>query len=474
MSANPRLLPRLAATGLGCFACWADVASAITMNPVVIGGVFENPPFDGFADGMENDPFIASLTNRREAAVYEFDFTGTPPGLVESAALIGSVLPNNSFNTGTRIHNVDVYTGNGTIDLADYSVPGIRVGSFSHPSGGHTDFNIDVQGVLHNLLAAGATHIGVRISPGADPQSYDVLENFFELPELTFSLLPAGSTTVQKLPVVDARAELTSGSFVVTDGQTSIGVQRVDFANIDRRAILEFSLSDIPAGSNITSARLDLYLNSFGSSPPEFPTLPFYGYAGNGTAEPVDATQTATPLGETEEIMSTGPFSIELDAEFIESLLGTGNHFGMLIVGSPTFHGVSFVATESTSFTRPTLSLTYVPGAPIAGDYSGNGSVGPEDYDMWRNQFGMTGSLSADGNGNAMVDAADYVVWRKALTTGSGSNLTSAAVPEPATALLMVLCLPFVAFSALSRERAVVVGARDARMTVCDTWCADA
>ncbi len=60
------------------------------------------------------------------------------------------------------------------------------------------------------------------------------------------------------------------------------------------------------------------------------------------------------------------------------------------------------------------------------GDYNKNGSVGPEDYEVWRQNFGASNS-EADGNGNGVIDAGDYVVWRNNLA-GVG---TAANVPEP-------------------------------------------
>jgi probable HAF family extracellular repeat protein len=94
---------------------------------------------------------------------------------------------------------------------------------------------------------------------------------------------------------------------------------------------------------------------------------------------------------------------------------------------------------------RDALLLTPVSG--LAGDYDGDGIVGPEDYNLWKSSFGSTKFLLADGNGNGLVDAADYSVWRdrldQALVVGSGSALLSAgplsAVPEPSTMLLMLV-----------------------------------
>lgn len=64
--------------------------------------------------------------------------------------------------------------------------------------------------------------------------------------------------------------------------------------------------------------------------------------------------------------------------------------------------------------------------------------LGPDDYDMWRMNFGATvaAGSGADGNGNGVIDAADYVVWRKNLSAGSGSL---AAVPEPSGLMLLAL-----------------------------------
>jgi hypothetical protein len=76
-----------------------------------------------------------------------------------------------------------------------------------------------------------------------------------------------------------------------------------------------------------------------------------------------------------------------------------------------------------------------LPPTGVPGDYNGNGVVDMADYVLWRNG----GPLQNEVNTPGVVDASDYTYWRSRFgaTTGSGSAFGGAAVPEPATWLLM-------------------------------------
>ncbi len=84
------------------------------------------------------------------------------------------------------------------------------------------------------------------------------------------------------------------------------------------------------------------------------------------------------------------------------------------------------------------------PNPKDLGDYSGDGTVGPEDYTIWRNSFGSS-NLAADGNGNGVIDSGDYVIWRKneGMTVGSGTGSVLSTIPEPSSLSLLLMTIAF-------------------------------
>jgi hypothetical protein len=96
----------------------------------------------------------------------------------------------------------------------------------------------------------------------------------------------------------------------------------------------------------------------------------------------------------------------------------------------------------------------------LAGDYDVDGDVDPADYIRWRATFGNSVGVpghNADGNGNGVVDAADYVVWRDNLGTSlfTPLGLGGSVVPEPASGVLGLLCLPAILPLILRRRSAL-------------------
>lgn len=82
----------------------------------------------------------------------------------------------------------------------------------------------------------------------------------------------------------------------------------------------------------------------------------------------------------------------------------------------------------------------FKPAAGLAGDFNDDGTVDAADYTIWRDNLGAADETALNGNGDGLngIDAADYLIWKNnfGATAGSGS-----AVPEPSTALLLLLAL---------------------------------
>jgi hypothetical protein len=405
---------------------------ADTLAPYIVGGVRDTSPRDGAGDFLDDAPFIANVNGGQYRALAEYDLRDLPRGTVLSASLTGKVGPNNSVNTGTREHRLELYTGNGVIDLADYAVPAIPGGTFSHASGGSTNYNVDVTGILHNLLAAGADYLGMRIAPVSETLPFDVLYENFPQPTLNFEILPANAHSKQFLPKFDVSVRKEGGAFAMYEGDSSITVQRIDYINYDRRAVLEYDLSSIPVGSQITDAKVVFDLNSMSSSGSSYPEPVVYGYAGNGVAELDDGFRISNQIAVFDPVQALDPFTVDLDHEYIESLVGSSEYFGMVLVGDDEFHSIGFGATEGSGppyyFYAPAqLMLTYVE-PPLAEDFDGDGSVGASDLATWRSAFGQSAAADADGDGDA--DGADFLLWQRKLGT-SASGTSAQAIPEP-------------------------------------------
>jgi hypothetical protein len=87
------------------------------------------------------------------------------------------------------------------------------------------------------------------------------------------------------------------------------------------------------------------------------------------------------------------------------------------------------------------------------GDFNGDGSVDAADYVVWRSAHGSATDRRADGNGDGNIDNADYDVWQAHFGTTYGENMLGfAAVPEPATVLLLAAGILSVTFCPARRE----------------------
>ena len=82
---------------------------------------------------------------------------------------------------------------------------------------------------------------------------------------------------------------------------------------------------------------------------------------------------------------------------------------------------------------------------PLPGDFNGDGTVGPGDYSVWRNNLGSPEDpsiLSGNGDGG-VVGVSDYELWKKHFGSSSISSpgAGTVTIPEPSAGLLALVAM---------------------------------
>lgn len=80
------------------------------------------------------------------------------------------------------------------------------------------------------------------------------------------------------------------------------------------------------------------------------------------------------------------------------------------------------------------------------GDFNRDGLVDEIDLAQWHEDFGLNGDSDADGDGDS--DGRDYLIWQRQFGV---TEMLTAAVPEPATGILMFVLAPAIVSRRLFR-----------------------
>jgi len=174
-------------------------------------------------------------------------------------------------------------------------------------------------------------------------------------------------------PMFDVEASSSNGvDFILTDGDWTIATQYRPSSNIDRRGVLEFDLSSLPASAEVQSASLWLDVSLLSYTTGNYPVLRLYGYAGNGVPNVSDATQQVNLIGLSDPVDELALIEIQLDPVAVQPLMEVSDYLGIMAFGSENGYQLGFSTLESAAYSDPpSLTLTYVLAFGL-GDYSGD------------------------------------------------------------------------------------------------------
>jgi hypothetical protein len=115
----------------------------------------------------------------------------------------------------------------------------------------------------------------------------------------------------------------------------------------------------------------------------------------------------------------------------------------LINAGTPisfTFNGVNYSVPYNGAAPDLGAFEWSAPAPALPGDYNGDNIVDAADYVTWRDALGSSTALANDETPGS-VDASDYEVWKANFgqTLGGSAAVTTGAVPEPGTMLLLAL-----------------------------------
>jgi hypothetical protein len=206
------------------------------------------------------------------------------------------------------------------------------------------------------------------------------------------------------------------------------------------QVLAEFPLGGIPEGAQITSAQLKLDATTAGSSNL---TINASGFAGDGLASLSDETIAATLLGsEAGPFTVAGDVTIDLDPNFIASLVGSASHLGLRLASATTGPFINIATLEHETGVAPTLVVNFSTDS-AGGDFDLDADVDGNDFIMW--QLGV----------GSQYDSADLATWQASFGPGAPTSVAAASVPEPASVALCAAALGAVLLAASRRSPAI-------------------
>jgi hypothetical protein len=205
-----------------------------------------------------------------------------------------------------------------------------------------------------------------------------------------------------------------------------------------RRGVLRFDLSQIPAGSTITSVSLKLYCSAVGSGTTQTVQLkrmlaswgegPSTAFGGGGapsatgdatwqhrfypsTPWPTSGGQFSSTVSASRSVTGQGSYTWTTTAQLVADVqswvAAPATNFGWLVQGNEvTLRSVKrFDSREAAAATRPQLTVVFTPPSANPADLNNDNVVNAADLAILLSAWGTTGPGDINNSGN--VDAAD-------------------------------------------------------------------
>lgn len=340
--------------------------NSLTLSPLfqqqvtVSGSPFVYP---GFQVYVERDSYGESR------GVYEYRLPALPTGSTISAASLNYYVSQYAGGPGSASEvSFHGYAGDGLFAPNDALVPFHQVASSGPISSGFAHSSTLDANYLLSRHTNGTSYLGIMAYD--EIPFYSTGLSLSSPVKATYTVVSPNVGTLSTTPLVDGELDLVNGgTYSVLAGNTSINVQEIGFASIDRRGALEFDLRGLPAGATITSASIRFNVNVLTSGGAGSPSMPrIFGYQGDGTITAADATGASVLLG-TGAATDLGTNTIALDAAAIQALLSNSSTLGLLVRGDTAFHqfGFSTLASSQVAGVPASLSIAYsVPEPSLA------------------------------------------------------------------------------------------------------------